>query len=161
MRVQQITIYSDRSGVAYIEEAENDKPRYVAFDSATGKIIDAYLVSLEQAFGAGGPLFRSRKGYNQPLTPSGIYKTIIRLAHAAGVHDQVRGAHDLRRMFATMWAKKLRGEGYGHLLQKQLGHQSFETTQAHYILQDVGDVLQAMQSEPAALLDCADDSDSR
>ena len=147
LRVEQVTIYSDRSGVASIDEAKNDKPRYVAFDSATGKIIDAYLIALEQRDSPGGPLFRSRNGHRQPLTPSGIYKTISRLAVAAGVNDQVRGAHDLRRMFATMWARRLRGEGYGHLLQKQLGHKSFETTQAHYILQDIGDVLEALQSE--------------
>jgi len=136
VQIRHISIYAGGSGVVFVAKAKNDKSRYVAFDSATGRFLQAQLDALGRD---SGPFFPSRKA-GRGLSPSGIYKVVAAAADRAGVRDQVRGPHDLRRMFATFWARRLPGKGYGQLLQKQLGHSSFETTATHYLLTDVGDV---------------------
>lgn len=143
MQVERLTMYADGSGYVDLTRTKNDKPRIVAFDSATGEYIRKWLDTLDRRR---GPLFPSRTGGRQvALTPSGIYKIVVGLAETAGVREQVRGPHDLRRMFATLWTRKLRGEGNGQLLQKQLGHASWATTQ-QYALQDYGDVIDVVRS---------------
>lgn len=143
MRLESLTIYADGSGFIRLSVAKNDRPRTVAFDAATGRYLCRWL---DERGGEAGPLFPSRLGGGtRPLTPSGLYKLVVDLATAAGVRDQVRGPHDLRRMFATLWSRRLRGESYGQLLQKQLGHASWSTTQT-YSLQDAGDILDAMRN---------------
>ena len=147
MRVEALTIYADGSGYVALKVTKNDKPRTVAFDAATGRYLRRWLDLLGAT---AGPLFPSRTGRGaKALTPSGLYKLVVDLATAAGVRDRVRGPHDLRRMFATVWSRRLRGESYGQLLQKQLGHASWATTQA-YSLQDAGDILEAMRRAPVS-----------
>ena len=143
MRLEDLTIYADGSGFISLHVAKNDKPRIVAFDAATGRHLRRWIDELPTT---AGPLFPSRTGQGKKsLSPSGLYKLVVDLAVSAGVRDQVRGPHDLRRMFATLWSRRLRGESYGQLLQKQLGHASWATTQT-YSLQDAGDVLDAMRA---------------
>jgi integrase len=48
------------------------------------------------------------------------------LADAGGVGHQISGPHDLRRMFATTWARSLPDNI--HLLQRQMGHANIGTT---------------------------------
>lgn len=148
--VENITVYADGSGYIKLDVTKNDKPRIVAFDTETGNHLRNWLDRLDNQ---SGPVFPSRKGKNA-LTASGIYKMIRTLAETAGVRDSIRGAHDLRRLFATVWTRTLRGEGYGQLLQKQLGHASYAMT-AQYALQDVEDVLEVMrdrQVTPVSLI---------
>ena len=146
IQIEQVTSYADQSGLISLTLTKNDDPRLVAFDAATG----AYLCAWLDALPPKGPLFPSRTGgMENPLTPSGIYKIVLGLATDAGVRSQIRGPHDLRRMFATQWSRKLRGESYGQLLQKQLGHASWATTQ-RYSLQDSGDILDVMRQEPVS-----------
>ena len=145
--VGDVTLYADASGYAILRRTKFDKPRTVGIDVATGTYLRPWLDVLQER---GRPLFPSRNhGGMQPLTPSGVYKLVVRLAEGAGVRDQVRGAHDLRRMFATLWMRRLPGKGYGELLQRQLGHVSFATTQ-RYSLQDIDHVLQVMRHEAAS-----------
>ncbi len=144
LRVGDVTLYADSSGYAVLRTTKHDKPRTVGIDCATGVHVRPWLDVLRDP---DRPLFPSRNGGGwQPLTPSGAYKLIVRLAEAAEVRDQVQGAHDLRRMFATLWLRKLPGKGYGELLQRQLGHTNWSTTQ-RYSLQDVDQVIQVMRHE--------------
>lgn len=147
LRIESITIMADGAGYCQPEVTKNDKPRVVAFDSATGEYVQRWLDVLGKTT---GPLFPSRKG-GGALSPDGIYKVVMDAAKLAGVDMET---HDLRRMFATVWSKTLRGESYGQLLQKQLGHANYETTTL-YSLQDVSDVLDVMRKSavsPLALL---------
>lgn len=142
MLVENVTLYADQSGFVRLTVTKFDKERIVAFDGATGEYICRWLDASPRE---SGPLFPSRTGRRtKPLSPSGMYKLVVSLAIAAGVRDVIRGPHDLRRMFATLWARRLRGESYGQLLQKQLGHASWATT-SQYALQDYGDVLEVMR----------------
>lgn len=143
IQVEHVTLYAGGAGVVLLPEAKYDKRRPVAFDCATGGILAAHLATMDRSI---GPLFPSRKGVGS-LSPSGLYKVVAKIADAAGVRDRVTGPHDLRRMFATFWARRLPGKGYGELLQKQMGHASWETTQTHYLLTDIGDVLDVLESE--------------
>lgn len=143
MLLENVTLYADRSGFVRLTTTKFDQERIVAFDGAAGEYICRWLDASPREI---GPLFPSRTGRRtRPLSPSGMYKVVVSLAIAAGVRDVIAGPHDLRRMFATLWARRLRGESYGQLLQKQLGHASWATTQ-QYALQDYGDVLEVMRS---------------
>lgn len=144
LRVHDVTLYADGSGYAVLAKVVKlDKPRIVGIDAATGVQVRPWLDSLSAA----SPLFPSRNGGGmRALSPAGVYKLVVRLAELAGVREQVQGPHDLRRMFATLWMRRLPGAGYGELLQRQLGHASFATTQ-RYSLQDVDQVLQVMRQE--------------
>lgn len=139
LRVEAITIMADGAGYLDPSTTKNDKPRIVAFDAATGVFIRQWLDVLDVRT---GPLFPSRKG-NEALSPDGVYKIVADASKIAGVDIET---HDLRRMFATVWSRSLRGESYGQLLQKQLGHANYETT-AIYALQDISDVLEVMRKE--------------
>lgn len=145
--VEDVTLYADASGYAVLRRTKLDKPRTVGIDIATGAELRPWLDVLQVRQ---RPLFPSRNGGGQrPLSSSGVYKLVVRLAEVASVRDQVRGAHDLRRMFATLWMRRLPGKGYGELLQRQLGHANFATTQ-RYSLQDIDQVIQVMRAEAAS-----------
>lgn len=120
--------------------------RRVAFDAATGKFIGAQLDTL---IGGRGPLFPSRRG--ERLTPIGVYRAVKKLIRLADLGDQIQGPHDLRRYFATYYSRNRRGENYGHLLSKQLGHSNYRMT-SHYSLQDIEDIREVLIS-PFALLE--------
>lgn len=139
LRVDDVVVYADQCGYVGLCVAKNDNLRYVAFDSYTGGYLCAWLDCLPRA----GPMFPSRKG-GAALSPSGLYKTLVTLAQIAEVRDRVRGPHDLRRMFATLWRKTAKLPGDNRLLQEQMGHASFAVT-LRYQLADVADVLEAMR----------------
>jgi integrase len=147
LQVENVTMFDDGAGYLSPPITKNDTPRLVAFDSATGEYIRQWLDVLGST---PGPLFPSRKG-GSALSPDGLYKVVLDAAKLAGI---VVGTHDFRRMFATVWSKHLRGEAYGQLLQKQLGHANYATT-AIYALQQIDDVLEVMREvtvSPIALL---------
>lgn len=134
LRVEKVVFYADGSGLIRLSIAKNDKLRDVAFDSITGSYLAAWMVQLPYKH---GPLFPSRNGRNRgevsAITPSGQHKILCRIAELAGVRDQIQGAHDLRRMFASEWADAIPGRE--HLLQRQLGHENYNTT-LRYIFND-------------------------
>lgn len=141
IQAHQVAIYANGSGVLQLQVAKFDRPRLVAFDQATGAHLDGHLAAVES-----GPLCTSQKGGQ--LSPSGLRKVVASLAAIAGVADVVRGPQDLRRLYATSWARAL--PGHGLLLQRQMGHASWDTTQAHYIAHDVGSVLDVIESQPVS-----------
>jgi integrase len=142
LRAEKVTLHADRAGFLELTVTKFDKPRIVACDQITGHYLAEWLDFLPYSV---GPLFPSRNrgplGEPAALIPSGLYKILCTLAEIAGVEEQIHGAHDLRRLFATVWARTLPGQG--HLLQKQLGHTSYNTT-LRYVLRDPTDIQRAM-----------------
>lgn len=154
IKVESVRIDADNSGELQVMAKKVAKratgQRVVAFDSATGVYIRAYL----DAYGLmEGPLFRSEgnRERGNRLTVAGIYKVIKKLIKKAGLQNQIQGPHDLRRNFATYFSRKRRGDSHGQLLSKQLGHSTYRMT-ARYTLQDVEDVREVIIS-PFALLE--------
>lgn len=151
INIEWVQVAADGSGELQVEAKKVSQRdvhrRLVAFDSATGTYIGAYLDTL---LVSSGPLFPSGRS-GQRLKPIGVYKAIKRLIRLAGLDDQIQGPHDLRRNFTTYYNRNRRGESHGQLLSKQLGHSSFRMT-AGYSLQDVEDVREVLIS-PFALLE--------
>lgn len=141
VRIESMTLFADGAGYLYPQVTKGDKPRFVAFDADTG----TYLRQWSDLLGNSGPLFPSRKR-GKALSPDGLYKVVTDAALLAGVDVET---HDLRRLFATTWAKTLRSESYNKLLQVQMGHASYSTT-VIYTLQNVDDVLDALRSAPVS-----------
>jgi integrase/recombinase XerD len=61
----------------------------------------------------------------KPLTPLGICHVVLRLAHRAGLHDRVHGAHVLRRSLAS---RMLNAGATLKQIADFLGHASIDTT---------------------------------
>lgn len=138
--VSDVQMFADKSGILSVQLGKGDKPRLAAFDCATGRILDAHM---EQS-AAGGPLFCS--GHGCRLSPQGVYKAVCRCIDCAGVRDKIDApCHDLRRLFARVWARERRGEGMGHLLSAQLGHTDYGMT-AVYTQQQIDDVIEVFVS---------------
>jgi integrase len=115
-------------------KANADGSRDAAFDSATGKIMVAYLDSLERV---SGPLFIGQRG--ERLKGHGIYLIVKKAIAEANLENQIIGPHDLRRAFATHQARSAKGPDAADRLRRQLGHASYSMT-AEYILLDVDDI---------------------
>lgn len=144
LRVEDVTLQDNGAGYLQPPITKNDKPRVVAFDSATGDYLRQWLEIHPRDVGL---LWPSRKGKGrEPLSVDGIYKVVTDCARIAGIDVET---HDLRRLFATAWSKKLRGEGYGKLLQVQLGHSNYSTT-AIYNLPAADDVMAVMMANPVS-----------
>lgn len=145
IRVENIVIYQDGSGIINLTVAKNDQPRPVAFDAITGSYLCEWIVMLPYRR---GPLFPSRNGRNRgspiPITPSGQQKILTKIADTAGVKDQIGGAHDLRRLFATTWFRALPGQA--NLLKKQMGHAHLNTTMI-YDQSDATDIRDALTKQ--------------
>lgn len=143
LRKEAVRLELDNSGSITALVAKNSRPRIVAFDPATGVYLRAWLDKLPYV---SGPLFPSRKNRQREareITPRGLFRLLDTLIKLAGVDEQIVGAHDLRRLFATTWHKSAPEET--HLLQKQMGHQRIQTTLG-YILRDTSDVADAMRN---------------
>lgn len=118
------------------------KPRTVIFDAIAGDYIGAHLRYMTDAGYTTGPLFLGRYGR---LGAKGLYVVIKEIAKRAGLSEQIQGPHDLRRLFATYWARKQRGEGFTQPLSIQLGHSDKKMT-LHYTKQDLSDVRRTFTS---------------
>lgn len=143
--VKDIRMNADLSGTATVRRAKRVKgreiqSRVIAFDRWTGN----YLVRLLDSYPEqSGPLFRLRSG--KRLTPMAAYRAVKNAIERAGLTDRIQGPHDLRRNFATWFSKRHRGELYGRLLSRQLGHSAFVMTD-QYILHDADDLVDVIRS---------------
>ena len=157
INIEDVQIDADGSGVIAVKakrvKGREVHARHVAFDVATGAHIRAQVDDLQRSYPdrTTGPLFSSTRFDQNRLTVIGIYRVVKKLIGLAGLEDQIEGPHDLRRYFATYYSRHRRGEAYGQLLSKQLGHSTYRMT-AHYSLQDVEDIRESMIS-PFALLE--------
>lgn len=148
MRVEKVLVYEDGSGLINLSVAKNSDLRPVAFDPTTGTILCEWIVMLPYA---SGPLFPSRNGRNTGdlscITPSGQHKMLCKIIDLAEVKGHIQGAHDLRRMFATTWARQLPAEL--PKLQRQMGHRDLGTT-LKYVLNDASDIREVMSEKPVS-----------
>ncbi len=144
LNVEDLVVEADQSGEATVHgkrtKANPTGIRLAAFDAATGRYVVAYLDACGYA---AGPLFRAPGGSR--LTPVGVYKAVKRAIRLAGLQDSIQGCHDLRRAFATHWAREHKGERAADLLRRQLGHASFQMT-THYLLTEVDDIREEIVS---------------
>lgn len=145
INVEDVQIDADNSGLFKVRAKKvkhrTVHERMIAFDAFAGKYIRAYL---DARGAAHGPFFIGRyKG--RRLAPDGVFSAVKRLIGVAGLVGQIQGPHDLRRAFATAFARARPGEGYGKLLSKQLGHSTYKMT-SQYTLQDIEDVRAALIS---------------
>ncbi len=144
--VGDIRMNADLSGTAAVRRAKRVKGRsvqgrVVAFDRWTGH----YLAALLDELGEGsGPLFRCDDGVRR-LSAMAAYRAVKKAIRRAGLEERLQGPHDLRRNFATWFSQQHRGEVYGSLLSKQLGHSQFQMTD-RYILQSADDLAEVIES---------------
>ncbi|MCC6454458.1 MAG: tyrosine-type recombinase/integrase [Caldilineaceae bacterium] len=138
LNVENVVVEADHSGHASVvgkrTRANKDGQRDAAFDCATGKIIVAYLDSIERSH---GPLFMGQRG--ERLTGQGIYKVVKNAIARASLDEQIVGPHDLRRAFATHYRRSRPDKVSADLLRRQLGHASYSQTD-EYTLLEVDDI---------------------
>ena len=121
LEIEDVTFDADHSGTAFLHrKTKFGKSREVAFGPITGQ----YLIDwLEQHGRLSGTLFA--------VGPMGIYRAVREASERAGTRDVIKGPHDLRRLFTTYWTAAQPGQGYGLLLSRQLGHESYSTTEIY------------------------------
>lgn len=134
--IEHVRFTADGKGEIAIVNGKGKKPRIVIFDSIAGDYIATHIRYMQDAGFTTGPLFLGRNGR---LGAKGLYVVIKDCAARAGLSDQIQGPHDLRRLFATYWSRKQRGEGYTKPLSLQMGHTGEKMT-LHYSKQDISDV---------------------
>ena len=136
--IEEVVIEADTSGYASVTgkrtTANPTGERDAAFDSATGKIIVAYLS--EEGRGS-GPFFVGQRGNR--LTGHGIYVMVKKAIAKANLEKIIVGPHDLRRAFATHYRRNRKDKTSADLLRRQLGHASYAQTD-EYTLLDVDDI---------------------
>lgn len=142
--VADVRLNADQSGTIIVRRAKRVKgravqSRIVAVDRWTGQHLAALLDTYPDL---PGPLFRSR---GRRLSDAGAYLVVKGAIRRAGLDAIIQGPHDLRRNFATWFSKSHRGELYGRLLSRQLGHSGFAMTD-HYILHDADDLVEVIRS---------------
>jgi site-specific recombinase XerD len=127
------------------------KTRSVPVEVPLERLVDAYLLSRMERFGASSlplsaPLLVNTK--NEPLRRGGLQYLVAQCYRYAGVHDRVsRGAlvHTLRHEFATRLAEN---GASAHELKELLGHSSIATGQ-HYVESTARELRMAARSSPA------------
>jgi site-specific recombinase XerD len=151
LNIEDVVIEADLSGYARVvgkkTRANPTGQRDAAFDAATGKIITAHLDAMHYRF---GPLFRGLN--NMRLSAQGVYRRVKRLIERAGLEDEIQACHDLRRAFATYYARQRRGSDSADRLRRQLGHASYGQT-TEYQLLDVDDIRRDLVSPVAFVVD--------
>lgn len=152
MDIEDVQLDGDYSGTVAVRHAKRVsgrtvQGRIVAVDAWTGN----YLADWMEVRPLRGPLWvtlsRNRRDYtDNRLSLFQLTKVVKRAAAGAGLEEIIQGPHDLRRAFASWYAKKYR-DNYlaGKLLSRQLGHSNSTMTE-HYILDDDEDLREFIRS---------------
>lgn len=137
----------DGSGTAHVRQTKRvrgrGRGRVVAFDTATGRRLLAWLYATDRQV---GPLFIGAAGR---LSNQSVYRVVRRAAERAGLESSCT-PHDLRRAFITHWRRTQSTEATDHLLHLQVGHADDSMTR-RYSLQEIEDVRRALTS-PMSLI---------
>lgn len=139
LSVDDLQMLADGCGTAIVAgKRTKSNPtglRAVAFDAVTGGYLIRYMDTL---LIASGPLWINDSGGR--MAAPGIYQMIKRTIERAGLGDNIRGCHDLRRAFATILGlMHPDSPGWADMIRRQLGHKHYAMT-AHYTLIDVEDI---------------------
>lgn len=150
LNIEEVVIEADFSGYAHVvgkrTKANPGGQRDAAFDSATGKIIVAYLDDVGRS---SGPLFTGQRGGR--LLGHGIYLMVKKAIAEANLESQIIGPHDLRRAFATFYRRNRGDKQSADLLRRQLGHSGYAQTD-EYTLLEVDDIRLDLVSPVALIL---------
>lgn len=126
--------------------------RTVALDAATVGILRPYLRLFTPR--PGEPLFFWTHGAERRrIGPNGIYRIVRRAARRAGLADRMKGAHDLRRAFATLMVRYIAEHDTdlaADMVRRQLGHSSYSMTSFYTKLEP--EDLSGVMSSPMTLL---------
>ena len=125
--------------------------RTVALDAPTVALLRPYLRLFNPHPGA-ALFFWTSGAERRRIGPNGIYRIVRRAARRAGL-GEMRGAHDLRRAFATLMVKFLAthdAELSADMVRRQLGHTSYSMT-SYYTKLEPADLSGVMHS-PLSLL---------
>lgn len=150
--VQDVELDANGSGAIAIHHAKRVRgrtvqARMVAVDVWTGNKLRPWL-DLRQPR---GPLWVrlawDKSGYNEErLGIDRITRIVQSAASAANLGGSISGPHDLRRAFASYFARRYRGNALAAgILSRQLGHATFDMTD-QYILDDIDDLRDVVRS---------------
>lgn len=145
LNVEDIQFHADGGGSILVREAKLGKPRRVAFDRHCGRYILALIENLGREQ---GPLFTQWK--DKRLSPEGIWRAVKRALKLAGIDEPGRGPHELRRIFATEYARSRPGLAGDKALGLQLGHTS-RNMSGQYVYVDDHDLHETFTSPLAKL----------
>lgn len=140
LRVDDLQILEDGSGTATVtgkrSKANESGVHPVAFDSATGAYLKRYIANTEIVSDC---LWRSRVPTRNLLTPA-VAAIVKRAVNRAGLGNNIRGCHDLRRAFATILGLLYpNSPAWADMIRRQLGHKHYSQTAA-YTLIEVDDI---------------------
>ena len=135
--IEHIELNGDKpGGRIIIPKGKGDKPRVVVFDETTRRYIAEHLVDMAAHGHTSGPLIY---GKSKRMLRKSLNSVIDAIVEDAGLTNVVHGPHDFRRMFATYWSRKQRGQGFAQPLSLQMGHSEHEMTLL-YCKQDLSDI---------------------
>lgn len=137
--IEDLQFDASGAGTMLIRKGKGGKQRTVIFDAITGSYLLAYIDRLPKQK---GPLFIGQRGR---LQPTAVYQVVRKCALISECHKQIKGPHDLRRLFATHWTRHQRSIGSAQLLSLQLGHSDPQQTirYSRPTLDDVGSAFTA------------------
>jgi len=139
LNTDDLQILADGAGTAMVTgkrtKANPMGIRAVAFDAVTGRYLVRYMDALVVER---GPLWINDEG--EKLQAPGIYQMVKRTVKRAGLSEQIKGCHDLRRAFATILGLLYPDSPtWADMIRRQLGHKHYAMT-AHYTLIEVDDI---------------------
>ena len=121
LKVQNL--YLDEGFVRII--GKGNKERLVPIGEAASDALTAYLEERPAEFSACGNVFINR--YGTPFSRVSIFKTVRKMAQAAGVHKDI-SPHTLRHSFAT---HLIENGADIRFVQDMLGHECVSTTEIY------------------------------
>lgn len=128
--------------------------RMVALDAPTVRFLVDYLQIYR--LDPSGPLFVWHDGAEvKRLGANAIYRIVRRAARRAGLADKLRGAHDLRRAYASHMLRYLAAHDEdlsADLVRRQLGHASFAMT-SYYNKTEVTDLGSGVMKSPLTIME--------
>jgi integrase len=127
--VPDVQFLADGTGQLRIRHAKLGKSRTVVFDRPCGDYLSALLDEVDRQE---GPLFT--EWHDRRLSAKGVAEAVKRALRVAGIDQRGRGPHELRRVFASVWARHKRGAGDGKKLSMQFGHSSSRMTDKYIYL---------------------------
>jgi len=132
------------AGTIAVLHGKGDKRRIVGLDPQAGAVVEAWADRRrELGIGATAPLFCTISGDTRggPLSGAYVREALKLLARKAGIEKRVH-PHGLRHTHASELAR----EGVPvHVIRRQLGHYSLETTARYIDHLTPMDVIEAMQ----------------
>lgn len=112
----------NKTHIRLIEEKREHK-RDVVIPKKVRSVANEYLYDREET----DFMFKSRQGYNRPITPSQAYRILNNAAKAVGIKANI-GTHSLRKTFAYHLYKNTKDIVY---VQQVLGHGDIATTKRY------------------------------